>query len=605
MNLEPRPKKQTPLNNICALLLISALALHGQTPDYSARLKGFDEWLTQAVVDGKVPGLAIAIVADGQVIHSKGYGYRDLKQKLPVTPRTLFAIGSITKSFTVATLGTLADEGKFEWDKPVREYLPGFRMYDATTTEQLTTRDMVTHRSGLPRHDLVWYTSEFPLESLVQRLRHLPPSKPLRSKFQYNNLMYNTAGYIASQIGEKPWPELVRERIFGPLGMTYSRMSLEDAATGDELALPYKRDFKSNGVEEVPPFKNMTVAPAGSIYSCVEDMAKYVRMHIDQGKFGGKTVVGQNTIRQMQSAQISTDWTSPYPEIEGSAYGMGLTVNYYRGHKQVGHGGAIDGMRATMSFLLKEKLGVVVLWNLSGSALGDNLQYAVFDRLLDAPAVDWVGRTKASESSVLAAMKAAEGQGLTGQRKGTKPSHELTDYLGSYEHPGYGRIGIKMAGSGLAMGFNRIERPLEHFHYDTFQVPAKTFDQFEHFKLTFVTNVEGDVVRLRANLDPNVAETEFDRVADPRMFERSFLNRLVGQYEGSPQPTVITLRGESQLLLSRGEGEGSKLIPLFGTRFRVDGQTENSVEFRLNGAGEATELAIYTPGQVFVRAKIK
>ncbi len=575
------------MRKLC-LLLTLAVAAAGQ----DARLSGFDEWLGKAVAEAKVPGLAIAIVADGKVVHSKGYGYRDVGKKLPVTERTLFAIGSVTKSFTVATLGTLADEGKFEWDKPVREYLPGFRMFEPTVTEQLTTRDMVTHRSGLPRHDLVWYTSEFPLESLVKRLQYLPPSQPLRARFQYNNLMYATAGHVSAVIGGKPWEEMVRERLLRPLGMTHSRMNLEEASRDGEVAVPYQREMKTDAVKEVPPFRNMTVSPAGSIYSCVEDMAKYLQMHIDQGEYGGKRVVGKEAVRQMQAAQIVSGGEPPYPELEGSAYGMGLSVSYYRGRKMVGHNGAIDGMRASMMFLPKERIGVVVLWNLMGSPLGDNLPYVVFDRMLGAPETDWLGRARKNEESGRAQMRAAEGKGISGRRKDTKPSHALGEYAGTYTHPGYGRMVIREAGGKLAVQFNRIERPLEHFHYDTFQVPAQEFDNFEKFKLTFVTNTEGDIARLRANVEPNVAETIFERVADAGMFESSFLQPFTGEYESQPKPLSVTLRGTSQLLLN-----GTKLTPVFGTRFRLEGQTGVSVEFR------AGEMVVYTPDAELVLKK--
>ena len=572
------------------LILILAMAMAAAGQD--ARLAGLDEWVAKAVAEAKVPGLAIAIVADGKVVHSKGYGFRDLERKLPVTGKTLFAIGSVTKSFTVATLGTLADEGKFEWDKPVREYLPEFRMFESTVTEQLTTRDMVTHRSGLPRHDLLWYTSEFPLESLVKRLRYLSPSQPLRARFQYNNLMYATAGHLSSVIAGKPWETLVRERMLVPLGMTNSRMNLEEASRDGEVALPYMRDFKTGLVKEVPPFRNMTVAPAGSIYSCVEDMAKYLQMHIDQGEYGGKAVVGRTTVKQMQQAQMAAGGEPPFPEMDGSAYGMGLSVSYYRGRKMVGHGGAIDGMRASMMFLPKERIGVVVLWNLQGSALGDNLPYVVFDRWLGAPETDWLGRTRKSEESARAQMTAAVGAGVSGRKKDTRPSHAMGEYAGTFTHPGYGRIVVRERGGNLVMQFNRMERALEHFHYDTFQVPAQEFDNFAKFKVSFVTNTEGDIARLRANVEPSVPETVFERVADASMFQSGFLRPFTGEYESQPKPVVVSLRGESQLLLN-----GGKLTPLFGTRFRVEGQTGVSVEFR------AGEMVVYTPNAELVLKK--
>ena len=197
----------------------AAIWLSGAAPTVTkGNLDGFDDFMAKAMQEFKVPGAAVAVVKDGKILLAKGYGYRDVARKLPVTGTTLFPIASITKSFTVTSLGTLADQGKLDWDKPVREYLPGFRMYDPVTTEQLTTRDMVTHRSGLPRHDLVWYSSSFTREQLVEKLRYLEPNKPIRSTFQYNNLMFLTAGYLGGRIAGTSWEELVRRARARPAG---------------------------------------------------------------------------------------------------------------------------------------------------------------------------------------------------------------------------------------------------------------------------------------------------------------------------------------------------------------------------------------------------
>ncbi|HME09017.1 MAG TPA: serine hydrolase domain-containing protein, partial [Bryobacteraceae bacterium] len=197
-------------------------------PAAKPTLDGLDEFITQTMKDWKVPGLAIAVVQGDKVTLLKGYGYRDLEKQLPVTPNTLFAIGSITKSFTVTTLGMEMDEGKVDWDKPVRDYLPSFKLYEPSLTEQMTIRDLITHRSGLPRHDLVWYTSDFPREEILRRLQFLEPSKPWRSTFQYNNLMFMAAGYIAGQLNGSGWEDTVTQRIFKPLEMTGTNFSEQE-----------------------------------------------------------------------------------------------------------------------------------------------------------------------------------------------------------------------------------------------------------------------------------------------------------------------------------------------------------------------------------------
>jgi len=193
-------------------------------------LKDFEEVVTDAMKKFDVPGMAIAIVKYNDVVYSKGFGYRDVEKQLPVTPDTLFAIGSSTKAFTTFVLGTLVDEGKIEWDKPVRNYIPWFKLYDTGASERMTPRDLVTHRSGLPRHDLVWYNNyDASRKWLVERLPYLEPSADLREKFQYNNLMFLTAGYLTEVVTGKTWEEAVRERILLPLSMTRTNFSVADS----------------------------------------------------------------------------------------------------------------------------------------------------------------------------------------------------------------------------------------------------------------------------------------------------------------------------------------------------------------------------------------
>src|SRR5580658_8495174 len=216
------------------ILLIACAAIAA-----AQKLDGFDAFANKELRDWKCDGFAIAIVQDGKVILSKGYGLRDVKKNLPVTDKTLFAIGSATKSFTVTSLGVLVDQGKLDWDKPVRDYLPDFRLWDQFATERMTPRDLVTHRSGLPRHDLMWYNSPFTRQELFDRLRYLEPNKDFRTTFQYQNLMFMTAGYLAGHVAGTTWQQLVRKSIFEPLGMSGSNFSVNDMQKSADFSLPY------------------------------------------------------------------------------------------------------------------------------------------------------------------------------------------------------------------------------------------------------------------------------------------------------------------------------------------------------------------------------
>ena len=472
-----------------ALMILLFPATLGAVPaSTQGNLDGFDAFMAKAMENFKVPGAAVVVVKDGKVLLMKGYGYRDTAKKLPITGKTLFPIASITKSFTVTALGTLVDQGRLEWDKPVREYLPGFRMYDPVATEQLTPRDLVTHRSGLPRHDLLWYSSSLTRDQLVARLRYLEPSKPIRSTYQYNNLMFVTAGYLAGQVAGTSWEELVQQRILAPLGMSNTRFSSQDARKSSDYALPYRKNRKTDVVSEIEFSRWGDVGPAGAINSCIDDMARYLLLHVNQGNVEGKQLLGKNNAEQMQSPQMVIQRSPLFGELSEAAYGMGFLIETYRGHKQVSHGGSLDGFSLQLSFLPKDGIGVVVLTNLDGTYLRDLVPYYVYDRLLGLDSIDWVQRFLEIERKAKDQELVAEKKGYTGQKSGTRPSHEMHEYEGEFEHPGYGKISIRLDAKtnppSLVMKLNDVERPLEHFHYDTFQVPANPLDPFEKLRVT-------------------------------------------------------------------------------------------------------------------------
>jgi CubicO group peptidase (beta-lactamase class C family) len=566
----------------------------------NGNLDGFDDFMAKAMTEFKVPGAAVAVVKDGKIVFAKGYGYRDVAHKLPVTGATLFPIASITKSFTVTALGTLVDQGRLDWDKPVREYLPGFRMYDPVATEQLSTRDMVTHRSGLPRHDLVWYSSSFTREQLVERLRYLEPNKPIRSKFQYNNLMFMTAGYLSGRIAGSSWEDLVRQRILEPLGMTNTKFSSEEARKTPDYALPYRKNRKTEIVSVIEFSRWGDVGPAGAINSCIDDMAKYLLMHVNKGNAGGKQILGKNNADQMQSPQMVIQGSPLFAEQSEETYGMGLFIEVYRGHKHVNHGGNLDGFSLELSFLPDDGIGVVVLTNLSGTPLRDLVSYEVYDRLLGLPSIDWVRRFREIERKGRDQELTADKKGYTGRKMGTHPTHDLAEYTGEYRHPGYGTMAIRLDSDKLYMKLNDVERPLEHFHYDTFQVPENPLDSFEKLRITFPTSDQGEIATLQANLESNVKEIVFTRAAEKRMFEKSFLRQFTGEYDAPERPWTVSLSGESGLQLIFPGAPPRKLIPRHGTRFDVQDWTGVTLEFKQDAAGRANEVVVYTPDSAFV-----
>ena len=477
---------------------------------------GFDQWVESVMAEWNIPGLAVAAVKDGQVVLSKGYGFRDVERGLPVTPQTLMAIGSNSKSFTAVILGQLVDEGKLEWDAPVRDYLPDFQLYDAVATRLMTPRDLLTHRSGLPRHDRVWIGRSYDRQELYDRMRYLEPSASFRQRYQYQNLMFMTAGILAERITGQSWEDLVEERIFQPLGMTRSNTSADDMPGSGDYSLPYME--RAGMVVAVPMLNIDAVGPAGSINSSVEEMMRYIQMQIDQGSFQGRTVLSRENALQMQSPQsanFSGTVESPdYPELGPGGYGLAVGVSGYQGRKLVAHGGGIDGFISSMSWMPHENAGVMVLTNFSGeNPVPTIVMRQVYDRLLGLQPVDWVERTRAEQTEAQRQREERERARAAERISGTSPSHPLTELAGSYEHPAHGTIHIRAEGSGLVLQLDRYTVPLTHIHYNVFEGGISTDggSRWNEMQVTFHYGDNGRINRITIPLEPAVDDFVFMR----------------------------------------------------------------------------------------------
>ncbi len=582
------------------VLLVVSIAgfAAAQSVSTKAPLDGFDAFVDEMLVDRKVPGLAIAIVQDGKVIHSKGYGLRNADKKLPATSQTLFAIGSISKSFTCTVLGILADQGKLDWDKPVREYLPDFRVYDASATERMTPRDLVTHRSGLPRHDAIWYGSTLTRKQMYDRLRYLEPSKDFRSTWQYNNLMFMTAGYLAGRLADVSWEELVRQKIFVPLGMKNSNFSVTASQKTADFALPYQKVKEE--VKEVP-FRNLDeIGPAGSINSSVEEMAQYVLLHLNKGKFGDKQILSENNANQMQSPQMVVP-VGPisYPELGHSSYGMGWMISTYRGHKVVQHGGGIDGFTALLTFLPQDKFGMIVLSNMGGNAVPGLVTNNVMDRLLGLDQITWNQRFKEREKKGEAAAEEAKKKALTARKFGTKPSHDLKDYAGDYEHTAYGAAKIEVDKEDLKLVYNSFSVPLKHYHYDYFEVPEQPAVPISNMKVGFLINVKGEIDSLTLPIEPSVKPIVFTRLPEKAMLEKGFLQSFVGEYTFGAVTGKVELKDEKTLTLTVPGQPTYELAPTRGLSFDLKGLSGFSVEFKKDESGKVVEMVSHQPNGSF------
>ncbi len=586
----------------CLLIVLSLLIstpFSAEKKTQKVDLKGFDTFVTKTMEEWKVPGLGISIVKDGKVIFSKGFGFRDVKKGLKVTPKTLFAIGSCSKAFTAATMGILVDEGKLDWDKPVREYLPSFKLKDPSATEGMTPRDLVCHRSGLPRHDSMWYGSSATRKELFDRLQYLEPSKDFRMTFQYQNLMFMTAGYMVGKVAGTTWEKFVQNRIFGPLGMNDSNFSVEDSKKAPDFALPYAE--KEDKVIEIP-FRNIdTVGPAGSINSNVIDMAGWLLLNLNKGKFGEKQIISEESLREIHSPQMISSKSYKYDESFYSTYGMGWGITAYRGHLMVSHGGGIDGFTARVTFMPRDNIGMVIFTNMSGTPLPVIVAYNAYDRLLGFDQIPWNKRIKDQRDKAKEEAEKAKKEKDKDRKLNTKPSHPLGDYAGDYEHPGYGVVAIKKEGDRLKGVFNSTSFDVKHYHYDIFEMSNEFLDMTQ--KVSFFTDNKGNISSLSVQLEDSVEAIVFTKMPEKKMKEKSFLEKFVGEYLLGEMTVTVSLRGDNELVLFVPGQPKYELVPYKGTEFNLKNLTGYSVEFVVNEAGKVTEAKVTQPNGVFTAKK--
>ncbi|MGH7562423.1 MAG: serine hydrolase [Gemmatimonadales bacterium] len=577
----------------------------GASPSDAARqaLRGFEAFVDSAMASWKVVGLSLGIVADGQVVYARGHGYRDRDQRTPVSTATLFAIGSSTKAFTAFGLGLLVDQGRLEWDKPVRTYLPEFRLQDPSMSERISVRDLVTHRSGLPRHDLVWYNNTTSTrDEVVRRLAHLPASRDLRELFQYNNLMFLTAGYLTGRTMSTSWEEATRTLVFEPLGMRSSNFSVvESAKTGD-----FSRGYAVRRDTITPlPFRNIDlIGPAGSINSNVDDMLKWVGLNLSGGMAGGRRVIGAATLRDMWAPHMPIGGMPQDRELGGTNYGLGWFLQTYRGKYLVQHGGNIDGFSALVGFFPHERIGFVILTNQNGSQLPMLLLRHASDRIFGLPPRNWNGEALAARARADSSNREAEQRKASVRVAGTSPSHPLGAYPGDYTHPGFGTIAIGLSGERLTAMFNRIPVTFEHWHYDVFNGLRNPDDPtFADLKFNFRTNLKGDIDAVAVPIEPTVEPLVFVREPDRELKDPAYLERLSGRYRLPTDSVRVLLQGTT-LVAIIGSQPPYTLLPDRRNEFNVKGLQGYSLQFVMDASGKVTEAHFKQPAGVFIARRL-
>jgi len=467
-----------------------------------------------------VPGMAVAIVKDGKIVVAKGYGVRKLGDPTPVDEFTVFGIGSNTKAFTTAALATLVDEGKLSWDDPVYQRLPGFVMYDPYVSHEMTIRDLLTHRSGMGLGEgdlLFWPHSTYTREDVIYKLRFMKPQSSFRSHYAYDNLLYMTAGQIIPAVTGTSWDGYIRQRIFAPLGMNHSNVSNQAFKSGDDYAFPHSN---VDGKLQVIPFGDLDNAgPAGSINSSAADMAKWVQLQLNLGKFvdrEGRLFTEQRS-KEMWSGQTILPVGDPPPPLSGlranfADYALGWGLRDYHGRKLVGHTGGVGGFVSRVMLVPEENLGVVVLTNAEEGGAFDSILYHVLDHYFHLPPTDWIAAFKSvkdnEEKDAAETMKKAEGS----RDANSKPSLPLEKYAGVYNDPWYGPITIRKENGGLVITFDHTPTmigDLQHWQYDTFKAHWRVRTIEDAF-VTFSLNPDGTIESAKMAAVSPLADFSFD-----------------------------------------------------------------------------------------------
>jgi CubicO group peptidase (beta-lactamase class C family) len=461
-------------------LLILALFLLPHPTLAQSWKSDFESYVEQLMESEKIPGIAIQVVgADGTVLQITK-GYRDLGRRLPVTPSTLFAIGSTTKAFTGVLLAQVRDMGLIDFDAPVQTYLPGFAIADEDASRYLNLRDLMGHWTGVGRHDLAWYHRQATREELLSLIPHLDLSAKPREKFIYNNLMWLAAGAAAESVTGKSWEQLLRENLLDPLGMGQTTADLNEVVISADHALPYA------GNQEIPFLNIAPLNPAGGIYSNLNDLAHWLQMHLHRGLFQGKRIVSEGSLAETYR---------PYSRDQGSPYAMGWFVTDALGETLYTHDGGIDGFTANVSWMPGRRLGVAVLMNtITDSATPESIAFRLWQHLLGQEPVDWAARRKEN-----AKKRAEEQKKLYPDPAPLQPKRPLAEFAGNFCHRVYGKSGISLQEDGsLRVKLSVVDVPLIPHGELSFFIPH-FFDRKKF--LDFGTDAQGSVTTLQWKLE--------------------------------------------------------------------------------------------------------
>jgi CubicO group peptidase (beta-lactamase class C family) len=547
--------------------------------------------IERAVADWPVPGLGCGVIAGGVPLFTRGFGVRGIGGAEPVDDRTLFAIGSVSKSFTGTAIAMLVDEGKLSWDSRVVDHLPNFRLFDPFVTREMTVRDLLTHRSGLERGDFMWYKSGYDADEVMRRAALLAPSWSFRTTFGYQNIMYLAAGKLLEAIAGVSWDHFIETRIFAPLGMTDSHPSLATLGKLENVARPHAT--VEGTMTEIQPHDGLNVNPAGSIYSNVSDMLAWLQLAIDRGVYKGRRLLSTGASQMTQTPQMpiaQSGWSEMFPDVDFLSYAAGWFVCSYRGVTVVSHGGNIDGMSAAAAVLPEKGFGIVALANADGCRLPQALVFQSIDNVVFGDSTNRLDEFRARERFSRERLDFAEAERKRCTIPNTNPSRPLESYTGFYEDDFYGTASVALRDGKLQLRFIGFDGPLEHWQFDGFSValhdphlriykPLAVFgldDYGEPSQLTLVI-LGGPRLKLeRKHPDPTAISLSIERLRAHEGRWKSDLASLKIAIDLVGESLKVTVPGA--LAASAEDVVVATLIPVGEGRFAIAG-TRSSLSF--------------------------
>ncbi|KUG26852.1 beta-lactamase [hydrocarbon metagenome] len=457
-----------------------------------------DQYIAEAVKDFEAAGLAVAIVKDSQVVFSKAYGYADIEKQTPLTTKSLFNIASCTKAFISAIVAKQVDEGNLKWSDKVVDHIPNFKLSDIWITNQLNMVDILSHRSGLKTFagDLLWFQTGYSNEEIIKRMQYLPIEREFRSEYGYQNNMYMIAGEIVSKSSGIQWYEYLDKEIFDKLDMSSSKASSSHLNEKDDVAYPHIESKRYPLTSEKPH-------AAGSIFSNVDEMSKWVTMLLNNGSYNGNQVLSESVINDMFTPRTIL-WLGNSMRKAGAnfhTYGLGWFMYDYHGQKIIYHDGGMPGYIARVMLLPKENLGLVILTN-ELNPLPQAISLQIVDMFLGNDDVDWVADYLERVNTYKERDAVRENEKAENRITGTTHSLELAGYTGKYNDNSYGEAEVKLVDDVLVIKFptKGFETEMEHWHYDTFKVELDDFLPSGY--VTFDFNSKGEVTGFKIDL-PN------------------------------------------------------------------------------------------------------